>query len=152
METALEIPPDATATQPGSRIDAPPLPRRSKTRKGKIRLLTIDCLDARTAAAQAARKLIETLSSDLGGEDQLTAGERQLVTRAAMTGAIVADFEARWVAGQQVPLGDYLQAVNVQRRVLATLGCLERRAKNIGPSLDQYLADGEAVDADTEGA
>jgi hypothetical protein len=135
METALQTPSDATAMRPGNGIDAPRLPRRSKTRKGKIRLLTLDALDARTAAAQSARKLIETLSSDLGGEDQLTAGEYQLVVRAAMTGAIVADFEARWVAGQQVPLCDYLQAVNVQRRVLATLG-LQRRARDVSSTLD----------------
>jgi hypothetical protein len=123
METALQTPSDATAMRPGNGIDAPRLPRRSKTRKGKIRLLTLDALDARTAAAQAARK------------DQLTAGEHQLVVRAAMTGAIVADFEARWVAGQQVPLCDYLQAVNVQRRVLATLG-LQRRARDVSSTLE----------------
>ena len=68
----------------------------------------------------------------------MTTGERQLVTRAAMTGAIVADFEARWVAGEHVQLADYLSAVNVQRRVLVTLG-LQRRAKDTGPTLDQYL-------------
>ncbi len=88
-------------------------------------------MDARTAACAAAHQLIETLSSDLGGEDRLSAGEKQLVQRAAMTGAIVADFETRWIAGEQVPLGDYLQAVNVQRRVLATLG-LERRQRIVG--------------------
>jgi hypothetical protein len=47
---------------------------------------------------------------------------------------IASDFEARWCAGQHVDLGDYLQAVNVQRRVLATLG-LQRRARDVSPSL-----------------
>jgi hypothetical protein len=54
------------------------------------------------------------------------------VKRAALCGAIVADFEARWVAGQLVELGEYLAAVNVQRRVLATLG-LRRRARDVTP-------------------
>lgn len=129
----------ATTERQARGAEASRLPRRSKTRQGKARLLTLDALDARTAAAQAARKLIETLSTDLGGDDRLSEGERQLVTRAALTGAIVADFEARWVAGEPVPLGDYLSAVNVQRRVLATLG-LQRRPRDVTPSLAEYLA------------
>jgi hypothetical protein len=105
-------------------------PPRPRTRQGKARLLALDHLDQRTAAAQAARRLIATLTTDMGGEDRLSEGERQLVQRAALLGAIVADFEARWVAGQSVDLGEYLQAVNVQRRVLATLG-LKRVPKDL---------------------
>ena len=82
--------------------------------------------------------MIASISIDLGGDDQLSAGERELVRRAALCGAIVADFEARWVAGQDVELNEYLAAVNVQRRVLATLG-LQRRAKDVGPSLSDIL-------------
>jgi hypothetical protein len=111
-------------------------------------LLTLDHLDQRTAAARAARSLVDHLTSDLGGDDQLSAGERELVKRAALCGAIVADFEARWVAGQPVELNEYLAAVNVQRRVLATLG-LQRRAKDVSPSLREYLdahPDGQEVD------
>jgi hypothetical protein len=141
MGTACEIPPD-TATVRQANGTGTALPRRSKTRQGKARLLTLDALDGRTAAYADARRLIETLSSDLGGEDQLSAGEHQLVTRAAMTGAIVADFEARWVAGQPVPLADYLSAVNVQRRVLATLG-LQRRARDVTPDPLQYARERE---------
>ena len=49
-----------------------------------------------------------------------------------MIGAIVADCEARWAAGQQVELASYFMAVNTQRRVLATLG-LRRRARDVTP-------------------
>jgi hypothetical protein len=116
------------ATLACERRDAPAM--RRQTRAGKARLTTLDCLDQRTAAAQAARRLIATLTTDMGGEGRLSEGERQLVQRAALLGAIVADFEARWVAGQRVELGEYLQAVNVQRRVLATLG-LKRVPKDL---------------------
>jgi hypothetical protein len=68
------------------------------------------------------------LTEDLGGEDQVSVGERQLIMRSALLGAIMSDFEAKWVAGE--PLADYLSAVNVQRRVLATLG-LKRQPKQI---------------------
>ena len=124
--------------QPCGGTDAAVLPRQTRTRQGKARLLTLDHLDQRTAAARAARSLVDHLTSDLGGDEQLSAGERELVKRAALCGAIVADFEARWVAGQLVELGEYLAAVNVQRRVLATLG-LRRRPRDVTPSLSQYL-------------
>jgi hypothetical protein len=128
------IAPDVTA----QRQSCDKLPRRMRTRKGKARLLTLDSLDGRTAAAQAARQLIDTLTSDLGDDDQLSEGQRQLVQRAAVCGAIIADYEARWIAGEPIPLNEYLAAVNVQRRVLATLG-LERRAKPV-ETLSEYLA------------
>ncbi len=136
----MEIAPDPTRMQPGlSR--APARPRRSRTRQGKLRLLTLDQLDARTAAAQGARQLIEQLIVDMeAGGRELTVGERQLATRAAMLEAVIGDFETRWVAGEQIALGDYFAAVNVQRRVLATLG-LERRARDVTPSLDQIKAE-----------
>jgi hypothetical protein len=110
----------------------------SKTRIGKTRLLTLDSLDFRTAAYNDARQLIETLQNDRGGETNLSEGERQLITRIAMTGAIVADFETRWVSGQQIPLADYLQACRTQCRLLALLG-LSRRSKDITPpNVDAY--------------
>jgi hypothetical protein len=137
LETALEIPPDAAAVQQTNGVgNANLLPKRSKTRQGKPRLLTLDSLDARSAAYADACRLIENLLSDLGGDP--SAGERQLVTRAVMTGAIAADFETRWVAGQAITLGEYLATVNTQRRALVTLG-LERRARDIGPTLSDIL-------------
>ena len=140
METVAEIQPDTDAVQQPCGADAVVLPRQTRTRQGRARLLTLDYLDQRTAAAKAARNLVTHLTSDLGGDDQLSAGERELVKRAALCGAIVADFEARWVAGQPVELNEYLAAVNVQRRVLTTLG-LQRRPRDVTlPSLREYLA------------
>ncbi len=132
MDAGAEIRSDVDDVQQSCGEGDAALPRQSRTRQGRARLLTLDHLDQRTAAARAARTLVDHLTSDLGGNDQLSAGERELVKRAALCGAIVADFEARWVAGQLVELGEYLAAVNVQRRVLATLG-LRRRARDVTP-------------------
>jgi len=150
MDTLTEVPGDAARVERGCAADTAQLqeangtavanlPRRSRTRQGKARLLTLECLDQRTAAYHAAVALIASLTSDLGGDDQLSAGERELIRRAALCGAILADFEARWVAGQEVALADYLSAVNVQRRVLATLG-LRRRPRDVRvPSLEEIV-------------
>jgi hypothetical protein len=126
MKTAKKLPPDTADARPNNGLSK----TRKQTRQGKARLLTLDALDFRTAAYADAKKLVERLSTDLGGDDQLSEGERQLVMRTAMTGAIVADFEARWVAGQPIALADYLTACRTQCRLLALLG-LQRRPRDV---------------------
>lgn len=133
MEIPAQIRADAAGTQTTNNTKVAALPRRARTRQGKVKLLDLSDLDQRTAAAKTARSLVGALIADLGGQASLTIAERELVTRVAMLGAILADFETRWVAGEQVLFCDYLAAINAQRRVLATLG-LQRRPRDV--SLD----------------
>ena len=127
--------------------------RRHKTRKGKLRLLTLNSLDARTAAYAGARKSIERLSVDMGGDDRLSEGEKQLIQHAAIIGAFATDFETCWVAGQpcvvagqKIEFFDYLQAAKTQCRLLvAAVSGLPRRAKEV-ESLDNYLAQQPTTD------
>ncbi len=118
----------------GANIDASDLPAKAKalvrlrTRQGKRRLLTLEHLDGRTAAAQAARHLIDALVDELGGIERLSADAQQHAQRAAMLGAIAADFEARWIAGHRINLKTYILVAGAQRRSLAALG-LEKPGK-----------------------
>jgi hypothetical protein len=80
------------------------------------------------------------LESDLGGEQNLTAGRRQLIQHAALLGAVLEDYECRWLRQQPVEMSEYLQALNVQRRLLVTLG-LDRQARQVNSSYDDDLAD-----------
>ena len=112
----------------------------------KVRLLTLASLDGRTAAAKLVRELIAAIADDLGGSEQLTEGTRQLVQRAAVLGAFIEDCEARWIGGEEFETNEYLAAINAQRRVLATIG-LDRRAKDITPSLAAYIATKRAVNS-----
>ena len=75
----------------------------------------------------------------MGGGDRLSEAERQLVQRAAVLGAVVEHAEARFLAGKAVDLAEYLAAINAQRRLLVTLG-LQRRPRDVTPSLQEYLA------------
>src|SRR6266705_1575252 len=118
---------------------------------GYIRFLSIRSLDGRTRAAQRTKALVKALESDLGGADQLSEGERQLVQRAAPLGALIEDFEVRWSIGEPIELSDYIVAVNAQRRLLMSLG-LERRQRNITPDVKTYLADAAARHAAQEAA
>jgi hypothetical protein len=105
---------------------------------GKVRLLSLDRLDGRTIACRRARELVDAIEADLGGGDRLSEGTRQLVQRAAVLGTFVESCEAQWLAGQEVALGDYLSAINSQRRVLTTIG-LSRVPRDV-PTLAEHLA------------
>jgi hypothetical protein len=134
MEPAAEIPLGTARKRP---VRAPIIAKkRARTRQGKVRLLTIDSLDSRTAAYASAMDLIETLSRDLG--EDLSEGQKQLVTRVALIGAIVSDFETRWISGEQIALPDYLQACRTQCRLLALLG-LQRVPRDVSPTLAELL-------------
>jgi hypothetical protein len=120
---------------------------------GKMRLKTLDHIDGRTLAARRAHELIAGISRDLGGDDdasQLTEGERQLIQRAAILGAMIESNEADWLGGDAVDLSNYFMALNVQRRILVTLG-LERRSKDVTPptmdEIAQRIEDDEAAAA-----
>jgi hypothetical protein len=102
----------------------------------KLRFLTLDKLDGRTLAARKARDLLSGIETDLGGD--LTAAKRELAQRAAVMGAYLEDWEARWLSGEPVTdVANYLAAANNQRRMFETLG-LDRKARDV--SLDSYLA------------
>jgi hypothetical protein len=96
----------------------------------KARLLTLDAIDGRTSAARAARDMMADIESDLGGRDQLSTAELQLIQRAAITGAIIEDMEAAWLAGGQIDVQTYLALGNAQRRHLETIG-LKRAPRDI---------------------
>jgi hypothetical protein len=111
-------------------------PKIGGNRRKPLRLRRLADLDARTAGARRAKALIAEMEADLGHD--LTAGKRELVTRAALLGAYLADAEASWLAGQEVDTAAWFSAVDRQRRLLEVLG-LERKARDV-TSLSEYLA------------
>ena len=105
------------------------------TVKGRTRFITLADLDGRTRAARNARDIAAAMTADLGGEQDLTEAQRQLIQRAATLGALIEDFEARFLAGEQL---DGLSAITTQRHVLSLLG-LERRAHDATPDIQKFL-------------
>ena len=114
-------------------------PGNTPVAASKLRLLTLDQLDHRTAAAKRCRDLIAAIELDLGGSDRLSTGERQIIQRAAITGAVLEDIETRWLAGEPIDPARYATLGNAQRRLLETIG-LRRRARDVTPSVDEYVA------------
>jgi|SRR6516164_7517216 hypothetical protein len=59
--------------------------------------------------------------NNLGGPENVSTAEAQLVQRAAVLAARIEDCEARWLEGTDIDVNEHLAAVNCQRRLLETL-------------------------------
>jgi hypothetical protein len=96
-----------------------------RTRHGKLRLMTLDALDKRTAAAQRAKQLVGAIEKELrcGDDDEepLSVKQQQFAMHAAFLGAMIENFAARWLLGEKIDLLAYSQLINTQRRVLEEL-------------------------------
>ena len=100
----------------------------------KAQLLTRDALDKRTNASKLFDRLIADIESDLGGRDELSTIELQLVE--AFAGACVSlqHLNCLLALGEKIDLSQHASAVSAIVRVASRLG-LSRRAK---PVLDLY--------------
>ena len=112
--------------------DTPQLP------PGKVRLLTLEHLDGRTAAAKRARDVLAAVTSDLGGQDHLTEAERQIARRAAVLSVICESAEAHWLAGGEIDLSAHNGAANTLRRLFEAVG-MKRRSRDVTPDLRDYI-------------
>jgi hypothetical protein len=112
---------------------------RSRITNGSTILANVD---GRTFWVRRFRDLNSLLLSDQGGDDNVTEPRRMLVRRAACLAvelerreAVIAETGEATDAQIEV----YGRTANTLRRLLQTLG-LERRARDVTPTLQSYLA------------
>ena len=120
---------------PQKGVKAPELPGWGT----KSRLLTLSALDQRTAAYRVTTQLIAEITTDLGGEESLSAAERQMVQHGAVLGAYAADLETKYLQGKHIDLTTLCTILNTQRRCFDAVG-YKRRAKDVTPTLEQVLS------------
>jgi hypothetical protein len=122
-------------------MDIPKLARRkpeARSRVGNGKTL-LPMVDGRSATARRFKDLVEDIAADLGGNDRLSEGQRQLIRRAAMLSAESERMEAlaaRGEAGFDIDL--YGMLCDRLGRLFGRLG-LERKSKDVTPSLQSYL-------------
>jgi hypothetical protein len=122
-------------------VERRPSKQRTKVHNGKQLWANVD---GRSLWARRAGELLAAHISDLGGPDNISEAERALAKRCAV---LVTELERREaVFAQEGQASDealaiYQTTVNTLRRTLEALG-LERRAKDIGPSLSDILREG----------
>jgi hypothetical protein len=92
----------------------------------------------RTPPAARLRELMIRMTADLGGPENLTEAERQLIRRAAMISVTCEEMEAKAAAGEPFDLTVYATATGHLGRTLRLLG-LKRLPRDTTPSLRDYL-------------
>jgi hypothetical protein len=113
-------------------------------------------LDGRSATARRFRDLVNAFVADMGGLDRCSQIKLGLVRRLAGTTVQAEMLEARMVNGEAIDIATLCTLASTTVRISQRLG-LERRARNVTPSLHQYLAartapaNGGADSIDAEG-
>src|SRR5215813_5696679 len=108
-------------------------------RWGRTRnLLTLKGLGRRSPAYRATKQLIAEIEADLGGAENLTATERQMVQHGAVLGAIAQDYEARYLMGRQPDLNLLCRVLKAQRSCFDAIG-YRRRQRDVTPTLEHFL-------------
>ena len=113
-------------------------------------------LDGRSATARRFRDLVNAFVADMGGLDRCSEIRLGLVRRLAATTVQAEMLEARMVNGEAIDIAILCTLASTTVRLSQRLG-LERRTRDVTPSLGQYLAArtapaaGDAPRKDAEG-
>ena len=114
-----------------------------RTRQGKLRLLTRQALDGRTAVAKQFDSIAASIATDMGGEACLSTIQKHLVEAFAGCAVNVSDLNARLLLGEKVDLAQHAQAVTTLVRVASRLP-IGRVAKDITSLASIIRADQQA--------
>ena len=95
-------------------------------------------LDGRSATARRFRDLVNAFVADMGGLDRCSEVRLGLVRRIAAT-TVVAENQAEMMNGGTIDIATLCTLASTTVRLSQRLG-LERRARNVTPSVGQYLA------------
>jgi hypothetical protein len=114
------------------------LPSRARSAVTNHKDLLPD-LDGRSALARRFRDLVNAFVADMGGLDCCSEVRLGLVRRLAATTVQAEMLEARMVNGDTIDIATLCTLASTTVRLSQRLG-LERRARNVTPSVGEYLA------------
>src|SRR4029078_4348097 len=103
-------------------------------------------LYARSATARRFRDLVNAFVADMGGLERCSEVRLGLVRRLAATTVQAEMLDGRIVKGKPIDIATLCTLASTTVRLSQRLG-LERRARNVTPSVGQYLAARTATDA-----
>jgi hypothetical protein len=129
--------PDASPAPAGPKLTA-----RSRISNGQALLPGVD---GRSTWVRRLRDLMALHLADMGGSDNVSEAERSIIRRIATLTVELERLELDFAtADEQLPakLDQYQRCANTLRRLLESIG-IERRLKNITPTLADYLTQAE---------
>jgi hypothetical protein len=95
--------------------------------------------DGRGPWARRWRDVLGEITSDLGGADLLSEGQRQLARRCATIAIACEKMEGEAAAGNEIDLDVYGTLTDRLGRAFHRLG-LKRQPRDVTPTLSEYLA------------
>jgi hypothetical protein len=116
---------------------------RARTRPGQL----LPGIDGRSAWVRRCRDLIAAHVADLGGAANCSAAEHSIVRRASVLTVELERMERQFALDEQASPDDletYQRVANSLRRLLESVG-LQRRAREVGPTLSDILREEEAT-------
>ncbi len=108
-------------------------------------------VDGRSVVARRYRDVSVAIFQDQGGESNCSESRKQLVRRFAAASVMAEMLEAELAQGKAIDVTEHALLVSTAVRVAMRIG-LDRRSRNITPTLSDYLRADEAVDVADEEA
>jgi hypothetical protein len=108
---------------------------RSRVSNGRDWLAGVD---QRSSVARRYRDLMHEAIADSGGLSECSQARLQLIRRLAALSVQLEALEAKLAEGAEIDITDYTALTSTLVRVVSRLG-LERRSRNVTPSLADYL-------------
>lgn len=95
-------------------------------------------VDQRLAIARRYRDLVAQIAIDQGGADRCSETRMQLIRRFASGAVLAEELEARLVRGEPVDIAEHALLSSTLVRLAQRVG-IDRRSRNITPSLSEYI-------------
>jgi hypothetical protein len=120
-----------------------------RKRNGRSRVTnghkTLPDVDGRSLVARRYRDIANAILVDQGGVEQCSESRKQLIRRFSAAAVLAEQLEARLANGETIDITQHALLVSSLVRIARQIG-VNRVAKDITPSLDQYLAHREAAE------
>jgi hypothetical protein len=119
---------------------------RPNRRAPKMRLLRLEDLDRRTAAARKALELRDRLVNERGGPGAMGTLRYAIISDLAGVSAMIEDAMTRWFRGEPVDAATVATLINVRRRDAELVG-IDPEPRDVTPSLADIMRDIAAQEA-----
>ena len=97
-------------------------------------------VDGRSVIARRLKDITSAILADQGGAEQCSESRLQLVRRFAAAAVVAEQMESRLANGEQIDIQEHALLCSTLTRLAQRIG-IDRRAKDVTPSLSEYLAE-----------
>jgi hypothetical protein len=125
---------------PTKPTDRPSLATRSPTSRSRVTNGSdvLPGIDGRSGVARRYRDIADAIVIDQGGLEGCSESRLQLIRRFAAAAVLAEQMEARLANGEHIDIAQHATLSSTLVRLASRLG-IDRRSRDITPSLDEYL-------------